>query len=108
MKFKKPCLICGALSYENRCPTHLAQYQARRAERYNTAERKEKKRILYGGDYKKRRQGAIQATSVCYLCKKIIEPTQAVDVDHVIAGDPTSPLLPTHARCNRSRGNRPL
>lgn len=48
--------------------------------------------------------------SVCYIC---LEPLDdgPVDMDHVVPksyGGIDGPKLPTHPRCNRSRGNRPF
>lgn len=47
--------------------------------------------------------------SICYLCLKPLH--EPIDMDHVLPrsrGGEKGPLMPTHAYCNRSKGNRPL
>ena len=113
-KFKTPCLVCGVLTDGgSRCSTHEAQYQARRNQRLESLQRKEKKRSLYNSRYKKRaKQVRDQARLVptdCHICKQRILPTDTVEADHVYPelGD-LSPLLPAHRLCNQRRGNKPI
>ena len=106
LKFKKPCLECGVLSYEHRCPTHLAAYRARSLERYNSINRKEKKRNLYNSDYQKQRK-ALKATAThCYLCGEPFTPNDKIEIDHVLPSmQNSSPLAPTHPTCNRQKSD---
>ena len=106
MKFKKPCLECGSLSYENRCPRHLSQYNARRAERFNSINRKEKKRNLYNAEYQRQSKQLRETATNCYLCgEPFIDRTQ-IQIDHCFPSRPDTPLAPTHATCNRAKSNR--
>ena len=112
-KFSRPCLKCGGttLPGQTYCEMHRREVAAaRNLVRDSDPNRKAKKKILYNSDYQKKRREIVQYVReygfVCYLCKKNIEPTQDIDIDHVEAGNPQSQLLPTHRTCNRSRGNR--
>ena len=103
MKFKKPCLDCGALSYESRCEAHT-----RRVMQLRDIKRAEKKRTLYNSEYRKQ-AAYVRATAItCHLCgdgARLDDPWQA---DHLIAGDPSSPLAAAHRSCNAKRGDKPL
>ena len=106
MKFKKPCLECGALSYEHRCPTHLAAYRARSLERLNTINRKEKKKNLYNSGYQKQAKHIRATATACYLCGDTFTPLDKIEIDHIFPSmKAASPLAPTHASCNRSKSN---
>jgi len=103
MKFRKPCLDCGALSYNSRCDEH-----ARRVNQLKDIKRAEHKKTLYNKDYKKAAKAVRETAIVCHLCgdgARAADPWQA---DHIKAGDPRSPLAAAHRSCNASRGNRPL
>ena len=105
MKFKKPCLECGALSYETRCPTHLAQYQARRSERFQSINRKEKKKFLYSADYQRRAKPIRETATHCYLCGQPFTDRSQIQIDHCFSSRADTPLAPTHATCNREKSN---
>ena len=106
MKFKKPCLDCGSLSYENRCPRHMEVYKARRAERYNTIERKEKKKNLYNTIYQKQARHLRDTATHCYLCGDTFAASEKIEIDHVLPSmKEASPLAPTHAVCNRAKSD---
>ena len=112
-KFARPCLKCGGISKNggSYCPTHQAEIDtAREAKRSQDPRRKEKKRLLYNADYRKAREAITahvrQYGATCHICKKQIDPHQAIDIDHLAPGVVNSELAPTHRYCNRSRGNR--
>ena len=44
---------------------------------------------------------------ICYLCGEVVPPGTG-QADHIIAGNPDSPLAITHSFCNQSRGNKNL
>ena len=103
MAFKKPCLDCGALSYNSRCEIHQ-----RRVEQLRDIRRAEKKKTLYNSDYRKR-AAHVRATAItCHICgdgPRLDDPWQA---DHLDAGNPDSPLAAAHRSCNAKRGDKPL
>lgn len=107
-KFKRPCLICGSLSFNSHCDVHAAAIKLQRDQRRDTPERRAKKKALYGGDYRKRRASALANATHCHLCNKPFQGYDQVESDHLIPGDPNSPLLPAHRLCNQQRGNKPL
>ena len=115
VKFKKPCLECGALSYETRCPTHLAQYQARRSERFQSISRKEKKKFLYSADYQRRAKPLRETATHCYLCGEPFTDRTQIQIDHCFPSMASThlatsyaheSLAPSHATCNRAKSNR--
>lgn len=58
--------------------------------------------------YKQARE-QIRATAIrCHLCKELFTDRKEITADHLIPGDRNSPLLPAHAKCNSSRGDKPL
>jgi len=106
LKFKKPCLDCGALSYEHRCPTHLAQYRSRSIDRLNSINRKEKKRNLYNPAYQKQARAIRETATACYLCGDTFTANDKIEADHVYPSmKQASPLAPTHARCNSAKSD---
>ena len=91
MKFPKPCIECGALSLESRCPTHAIV-----------------KHKLYNKAYKAH-AAYIRATAThCHLCGQGPRTDDPWTADHINASDPESPLAPAHRSCNSRRGNTPL
>ena len=103
MAFKKPCLDCGALSYNSRCEIH-----ARRVEQLRDIKRASKKRILYNSDYRKQ-AAIVRATAIaCHICGDGARADDPWQADHLNAGDPSSPLAAAHRSCNARRGDKPL
>ena len=96
--FNRPCLRCGVLVLgESLCPQHMKDMQAAK-DRARVG-----KRQHYSGNYKQRSKQVRQTATVCWICKQgpiINDPFQA---DHVIDGNPNSPLLPAHRSCNIKR-----
>jgi len=107
-RFSKPCTKCGALQKNPRglCPDCQALAdQAKEADET----RKEKKKHLYGGDYKVRAKKARTFFHGCYLCGLDFKPGDDVQVDHLFPEmGHLSPLMPTHAECNRAKSNTPF
>ena len=51
----------------------------------------------------------IKATAtICALCLIPFTNREEITADHIVAGDPTSPLQPAHKSCNSRRGNQAL
>lgn len=113
-RFRKPCLTCGVLTDGgSRCERHEAEYKRKRNQRLDSLDRIAKKRLKYNSEYQRRarlvRQQARAVPTQCHICKQIIQPHEPVNADHLypeLLNE--SPLLPAHARCNQSRGNKPL
>lgn len=76
--------------------------------RVDSPERKEKKKLLYGNNYRTRARAMKAQATHCHLCGKAFEFGDNIEADHLIAGHPDSPLAPAHRECNRRRGNREL
>ena len=103
MKFQKPCLDCGKLSYESRCEEHR-----KRVEQLRDVRRAEKKKTLYNSDYRKR-AAIVRATAiVCHICGDGARANDPWQADHLDAGNPDSPLAAAHRSCNAKRGDKPL
>lgn len=106
MAFPRPCIDCGKLTLNaNRCDEHKLRFD-------KAADLVKRERKLRSGQYSgsyKRRAAEIRLTAVvCHLCNqgpRLDDPWQA---DHLIPGDPNSPLAAAHRSCNAARGNRPL
>jgi hypothetical protein len=94
-RFQRPCLICGQLTLNrSRCDTHEAEFQAKRDKA------REPKRQHYKGNYQARAKKVRESATMCYLCGQGYKPNDPFQADHVIAGNPNSPLLPAHRSCN--------
>ena len=106
-RFRRPCLVCGALASDSYCLQHRKEVNDRRQKAKDTPERLARKRLLYGGDYQRRRKHLLATATHCALCSKPFTNGDAIDADHAIPGNPQSPLQATHATCNRSKGNKP-
>ena len=105
-KFPKPCLDCGALTDGgNRCAVHQ-----KRIEDLAAVRRASVKKTLgtYSGDYRRRAKAVRDAAILCHLCGEAARLNDPWEADHLIPGDPNSPLLAAHRSCNQSRGNKPL
>lgn len=106
MAFLRPCLVCGTLSRgHNRCEEHR-RVEARSDEAI--AERNAKKKVLYSSAYRKAAKAVRDAAVVCHICGKGADPADPWQADHLIPGDPASPLAAAHRSCNASRGNKKL
>lgn len=109
MAFNKPCIICGTLSRGTRCPEHQQELDKRKqAAKESDPTYRLKKNTLYGYAHQKARRELLATATVCYICGKQFTIEDKIDADHLIPGDPYSPLSATHASCNRSKGNKPL
>lgn len=104
MAFNKPCLICGTLSKATLCPTHQAAKEKAR----NTPERQARKAALYNSSYRTLAKQVRANATQCHICKGGYIPHDPFEADHLIPGDPYSPLAPAHRSCNQSRGNKAL
>jgi len=106
-RFAIPCSSCGVLTRNEgaRCDIHKAQHEQQRELRRQLVK---KATGQYSGDYKKRAKFVRDNAIACHICGLGELPNDPWNADHLIPGDPDSPLLPAHASCNRKRGNKPL
>lgn len=100
----KPCLDCGELSDQARCPTHRAEHQRKRdAERGGTAARG------YGRTHRLERERwkpVVEAGQVeCWRCHQPIDPSKPWDLGHDDE-DRTKYKGPEHPLCNRRTSGR--
>jgi hypothetical protein len=108
--FPKPCIECGKLSLgDTRCETHRLEHERiRESLRPKRVRPNKGYRPHYTGDYWKRSKEVRETARYCHLCKDGPRHNDPWTADHLIAGDPNSPLLPAHRSCNSSRGDKPL
>ena len=106
-RFPKPCLACGILTTGGSyCSTHQAVVDEK--ERVRQSNRK-RGRTLYSSAHYRKVRAYLKATAThCHLCKQAFTNRDDITADHLIAGDPDSPLAPAHSLCNSRRGNKPL
>lgn len=104
MKFKKPCLKCGTLGEPGKayCPLH----ETERMKRINDAKNQ---RTLYRSTaYRNARKLIKEQATHCHLCGQPFTNREEITADHLIAGNPASPLAPAHRTCNSKRGNKEI
>ena len=106
-RFPKPCLVCNALTNgDSYCSTH--KMQADEKEKLRQRGRKAG-RTLYNSPQYRRERAYLKATAThCHLCKLPFINRDDITADHIIPGDPASPLAAAHMICNSRRGNKPL
>lgn len=105
-RFMQPCVDCGKLSRNGtRCELHQAQ-----RDRARDVPKAARKRATgqYGGDYRRKAKLIRENAEYCWLCHEGARVDDPFQADHVIPGDPESPLLPAHRSCNAARGNKPV
>jgi 5-methylcytosine-specific restriction endonuclease McrA len=107
-RFLRPCLECGTLAHGSRCQIHQAELDRKNEQRKNTYERRRRKAALYDSNYRKLARGVKAAATHCHLCGKPFTTQDRIEADHVLPGDPNSPLAPAHRLCNQKRGAKPL
>lgn len=70
--------------------------------------RRQRKRMLYTAEYRKKAMMIKASATHCHLCGKAFTDRAQITADHLIPGNPASALAPAHKSCNSRRGNRPL
>lgn len=90
----RPCLDCGALTTATRCDA------CRKAKERH---RDRGPRPHYAGDYRKRAKAVRESPGPCWLCGELDKPDDPWQADHLLTGDPGSPLLKAHRSCNIRR-----
>jgi hypothetical protein len=106
-RFPKPCLDCGALTTGGLyCLRHATARETLKNERERV--RKAGRTLYRSPEYKRIARLIRDTATVCHLCGGGYRQGDPFTADHVIAGDPLSPLAPAHRSCNSARGNKPL
>jgi len=96
---RRVCVRCGVLTL------HGSVCEPCEQERERIRSRKRGTRH-YTTEYRKR-AAQVRATAVtCWLCGDGARANDPWTADHVVPGDPDSPLAPAHRSCNSRRGNR--
>lgn len=97
---RKPCIVCGTLTVGNsRCETHRLQVDNARYKRRGP-------RAHYAGDYRARARKVRESATECWICGHGPIPGDPWTADHILPGNPESPLAAAHRSCNSRRGNR--
>ncbi len=107
--FPKPCLKCKALfkarsEYCDAC--RLERKPREKKPRIETPERRRRKQLLYNSDYRARARVVRESATHCHICLKPFLDRKDIQADHLVPGDPSSPLAAAHRFCNASKGNR--
>jgi len=107
-RFRKPCLTCGQLGLpgDTLCPRH--KQVAAEHERVRQSIRKAGRTLYTSAAYRRMAKAVRDTAEICHLCGLGAKPNDPWTADHIIAGNPDSPLAPAHRSCNSSRGNKPL
>jgi len=106
-RFPKPCLVCGSLTKGlSRCEVHQAEWQT--LENIRLKEMKARRPNLYDSNYRKKAKIVRETAITCHLCNEGYRYNDPFTADHLIAGDPNSPLAAAHRSCNSRRGSKPL
>jgi 5-methylcytosine-specific restriction endonuclease McrA len=111
MRLPRPCLKCQVLHKDkgDYCADCRKTYeQEREKKRSQDPVHQARKRLLYSSAYKTAARVMRQNATHCHICKEPFTDRLQITADHLIPGDPASPLAPAHKGCNSRRGNRPL
>ena len=104
MKFRKPCLKCGKLGEPG--IAYCTLHETERIKRINDA--KNARPLYRSAAYRQARKIIKDTATHCHLCGQAFTNREEITADHIIAGNPASPLAPAHRSCNSSRGNKPI
>lgn len=108
-KFKKPCLVCGGLSFGSYCPTHEEERRRKKErERPINPQRMARKAELYNYAYRQEAKRVKAEATHCHICGQPFQAGDRVEADHLIAGSNEGGLAAAHRLCNQRRGAKPL
>jgi hypothetical protein len=95
------CLDCGARTFTgSRCQAHQSQLMAR-------MDAARGPRPQYAKGYTAAARKVRANATACHWCGEGFTLDNPVQADHVLPGDPDSPLVPACRRCNNARRRRP-
>jgi hypothetical protein len=107
--FPRPCLKCKAIytarsEYCDDC--RLERKPRTPAPRIETPARRQRKALLYNSNYRARAKIVRESATHCHICKQVFTDRKDIQADHLVPGDPSSPLAAAHRFCNASKGDR--
>jgi hypothetical protein len=99
---RRVCLSCGTLTLNgSRCePCQTTQDTA--------ISNRRGPRAHYAGDYRKRAKVIRDNAETCWICGDGYRVDDPWTADHLVPGDPASPLAAAHRSCNSARGNKKI
>lgn len=107
LRFQRPCLDCGKLSFENRCEKCSQLWASNQRKRLASLPKRIDKSTYYGPQYQRARKEIISNSTTCFLCKQPLggEGEGArTEVDHLFPSmGADSPLVAVHRFCNRKK-----
>lgn len=106
MRFRKPCLDCGALTAGGtRCEIHQKKVEDLAAIRRATVK---KATGQYSGSYKKRAEMVRNTAITCWICGEGPRANDPWQADHVNPSEHgnVAELRAAHGSCNRRRSNK--
>ena len=95
----KPCLDCGKPGQASRCTDCTRRKEA---SRIRPTEARNK---LYNRKHRRLAAYVRATATTCWVCGQGARDGDPWQADHVLPGDPGSPLLPAHRSCNIARAN---
>lgn len=108
-RFPRPCVKCrqlfvAASDYCDACrPQKIEGGSTRKPD---SAERKNKKALLYNSTYRARAKVLRATATHCHICKQAFTNRKLIEADHLVPGNPLSPLAPAHRSCNIKKSNK--
>jgi len=101
----RPCLDCGQLTPKTRCHA-CHRIKARRAEGGKVTSPLHRDPVYRRVSRQLRAEWTANPFTICWICSEGGRVDDPWTADHVVSGDPSSPLLPAHRSCNSRRGAR--
>ena len=107
--FPKPCLKCKAIftarsEYCESC--RLEKKPPTPKPRVESPERKQRKALLYNSSYRARAKAVRDTATHCHICQQAFTDRATIQADHLIPGNPYSPLAAAHRSCNIRKSNK--
>ena len=98
---KRVCLGCNTLTdHGSYCQSCAAERERKRS--------KDRGPRHYTYEYRKAAKAVRESASQCWICGEGAKPADPWTADHLVPGDPYSPLAPAHRSCNSRRGSKSI
>lgn len=102
-RFPRPCLKCQKLHRDKGDYCAECRGAIERAREADPKRRAHKKN-LYNYAYRQKAKAIKLTATHCWICREPFQIREEITADHLIPGNPDSPLAAAHKRCNSSRG----